>query len=172
MASWLCYYKGSKWDCDPFEPRPSISMKEISLRAAMVYNFTQTLFTDRGNPTPIPPKMRPLLGIRMLARAHLSTCRHGCSKHNLRLNARLHSLWTRQVGCLPFQPNFSLRFRLQLHRAAWQRHTTRFYLQSTVGEPQGRGQAYAQTVRGCSLAKQVLIEAGARARRFRMRQPL
>ena len=34
--------------------QPLISMKGTSLQAAMVYHFTQTLFTDRGNPTPIP----------------------------------------------------------------------------------------------------------------------
>ena len=53
----------------PNGTQPLISMKGTSLWAAMVYNFTQTLFTDRGNPT----KMRPLLGIRILARAQMRT---------------------------------------------------------------------------------------------------
>ena len=38
----------------PLEPQPFISMKGTSLRAAMDKNSTQTLLTDRGNPTPIP----------------------------------------------------------------------------------------------------------------------
>ena len=40
--------------CPTHEPQPLISMKGTSLLAAMVHNFTQALFADRGNPAPIP----------------------------------------------------------------------------------------------------------------------